>query len=414
MLMATITTLPQPCAGHQDVAICKGAKMKARLLAIAILVAILSLGFVLAVSAQGGASGWIQVNTNGFGNAQNKSIGSLTPFGGDLYAGTFNSSGTGAQLWHTSTGSNWTAVITNGFGITPNFGIDHLLSYNGQLYAGVANDVTGGEVWRSVNGLDWTQVISQGFGDSTNGEVVRFTVFGDILYASTASYTTTHGGEIWRTSTGNNGDWTRVVTNGFNGDFGNVMAISFGSFSGYLYAGTSNSTTGGEAWRTSNGITWTQVNTDGFGTANNPAVSALASFNGYLYASTRGKSGVSGAQVWRCQVCDGSDWTKTVDNGFGNINARLSSALEAFNSRLYFVVGNASTGMEVWQTVDGTNWQQVGFAGFGDSHNTQPDWDNSVVVFDNYLFIGTANSTNGGQIWLYLPNQVYLPVVIRQ
>jgi len=350
-----------------------------------------------------GVPGWVQSNINAFGDLRNSEILSLAPFGGQLYAGTYNSSGNGAQLWRKSEGGDWTAVITNGFGSAYNAGIDHLIEFNDYLYAGTwADEVNGGEVWRSSDGLNWTRVARQGFGVLTNGEVFRFAVFNDTLYASTWSYTTDHGAEIWRSSTGISGDWTRVVTNGF-GDANNQV-VAMDVFNGYLYAGTYNwnytaiTSTGGEVWRTNDGITWTQVNTDGFGTVNNNAVSALVSFNGYLYASTVYYPG-AGVQVWRCQVCDNSDWTKVVDNGFGNANTRGMNALEVLNSHLYFVVGNSTTGMEVWRTADGTNWEQMGFAGFGDSNNYTPYWDNSVAVFNNRLFIGTCNWANGGEVW---------------
>jgi len=394
--------------------------MTARMCAILILVAVFSLGLAVATIAQGTTPGWVQVNTDGFGDQQNDTISALASFDGQLYAGTFQDSYNGAQLWRT-TGSSWTAVMTNGFGITRNVGIDHLLSFQGQLYAGTwADDINGGEVWRSPDGLGWTRVISQGFGDPTNGEVFRFAVFSDTLYASTWSYTGTHGAEVWRSGTGNNDDWTRVVANGF-GDAHTQAIVSFEVFDGYLHAGTFNwnsvaiTSTGGQVWRTNNGTTWTQVNTGGFGTVNHCAISALAAFKGHLYASTMTAFAGpgTGSQVWRCQVCDGSDWTKVVDNGFGNPNTRGSSALEVFDGQLYFTVGTYTTGMEVWRTADGTAWEQVGYAGLGDSNNRAPYWDNSVTVFNNRLYIGTSNHASGGEVWLYLPRLLYLPLVLK-
>ncbi len=362
-----------------------------------------------------GVPGWKQVNINGFGDRRNQLVTTLSGFGGQLYAGTYNpGSGNGAQIWRTADGTTWTPVMTNGFGITRNVSIDHLFAFNGQLYASTwADAVNGGEVWRSSDGMNWSRVVSAGFGDTTNGEVFRLTVFNNTLYASTWSYTNTHGTEVWRSSTGNAGDWTRAVANGFNSDVNNLSVLSFESFNGYLYAGTANTTTGGEVWRTNDGTTWSQANADGFGTVNNPNVPALAAFNGYLYASTMGKSGVNGATVWRCQVCDGSDWTKVVDNGFGDINTRTNGALAILAGRLYFVVGNSTTGMEVWRTTDGANWEQVGFAGLGDSNNNASYWDNSTTVLNGHLYVGTSNSANGGEVWEFLHLNTYLPLLVR-
>ncbi len=348
-----------------------------------------------------GTFAWSQSNTSGFGSSQNQAILSLAPFGGQLYAGTYNPfGGSGAQLWRTSVGGSWSPVITNGLGITRNVGLDHLIEFKSRLYASTwADDVNGGEVWRSSTGDngDWQRVVSSGFGDATNGEVFRFGVLSDTLYASTWSYTTLHGSQLYRTTTGNVGDWTRVVPNGF-GDANNSVILSFETFQGHLYAGTNNLVSGGEVWRTENGVTWTQVNADGFGAAAYPQVSALAAFNGYLYASTTGTSGVTGASVWRCGVCDGSDWAKVVDNGLGNVNTREQNALQVYGGRLYFLAGNSATGLEAWQTQDGVAWEQVGLAGLGDRQNVMTNWGNSTMVFDSSLYVGTWNLMAGGQV----------------
>ena len=356
------------------------------------------------------APGWFQINPNGFGNAQNTTVSTLAGFGGQLYAGTINNNG--AQLWRRDVSGTWSSLITPGFGVVRNIGIDDLFVFGGQLYASTeADEVNGGEVYRSNNGTTWTPVVTAGFGDRNNGEVFRLTTFNSRLYASTWSYTTTHGAEIYRSSTGNSGDWACVANNGLNNDTHNEVVLSFETVNSYLYAGTRNGTTGGEVWRTINGTNWSQVNTDGFGDANNTSVAALAAFNGYLYASTYHASG-AGAQIWRCQVCDNSDWTQVVNNGYGNANTRGMNALEVLNNTLYFVVGNLTTGMEVWRTTNGTTWEQIGVGGFGDSHNIAPYWDNGVTIFNNALYIGTWNNTTGGQVW-QRANTLYLPLIIK-
>jgi len=361
-----------------------------------------------------GVPGWRQANINGFGELQNSAIFSLTSYKGELYAGTANESGNGAQLWSSGDGKNWTSIMEDGFGNAYNRGIDHLLEFNGYLYAGTwADEVNGGEIWRSQNGRDWSPVVSGGFGNAINSEIHHFVTFKDQLYATTWSSSDLHGTELWRSSTGNPGSWSKVVFNGFNNDVNNAVALSLHVFDGYLYAGTLNTTTGGEVWRSSSGTTWTQVNVDGFGIAENRGVSALRDFNGYLYAATRGTPTVSGDQVWRCQICDGSDWKKVVNNGFGNDETSDSAALVVLKSSLYLVAGNASTGAEVWRTSEGTNWEQVDSAGFGDSNNRQPYWGNSIGVFQDRLFVGVSNGANGGEIWTYTGFPVYLPFMLQ-
>jgi hypothetical protein len=36
-----------------------------------------------------------------------------------------------------------------------------------------------------------------------------------------------------------------------------------------------------------------------------------------------------------------------------------------------------------------------------------------IRIFNNRLYAGTTNFTNGGQFWLYLPEQLHLPLTFR-
>lgn len=73
--------------------------MKARLFVMFVLVAVLSVGLTLTVTAQGTMQDWIRVNISGFGNSSNGAVWSLAPFNNQLYAGTSDFSGGAAQLW---------------------------------------------------------------------------------------------------------------------------------------------------------------------------------------------------------------------------------------------------------------------------------------------------------------------------
>lgn len=356
-----------------------------------------------------GVPGWRQVNINGFGDRNNR-ISSLASFGGQLYAGAYNYSGNGAQLWRMDTPGNWTPMITNGFGVTRNIGIDHLAEFNGQLYAATwADSVNGGEVWRSSDGQNWARVVNRGFGDPTNAEVFHLTVFSNTLYATTWSYTNTHGFEIWRSSDGQN--WSQVVSNGL-GEARNYVGLSAEVFNGNLYIGTGKSITstlpGCEIWRTTDGLAWTKVVSDGFGNPGCYNVSSLAAFQGNLYAGLGVfdlSAGVNpGGEVWRCSAASGcdeaTDWTRLAMKGFNNPNNYNIGALIVSGSYLYAVAYNSTTGIEVWRTADGTNWERVSAGGFGDSNNGGPYWGNSVAVYNNRLYIGTTNWANGGEVWM--------------
>ena len=344
-----------------------------------------------------GVSGWQQVNINGFGVQANSMITTLGTFRNVLYAGTSHWDGFRAQIWSSANGTTWIPMMTGGFGNAAG-GIDHLLEFNGNLYAGTWSDqLKGGEVWRSSNGTTWAKVVNAGFGNTNNAEVYRFQVFNNVLYASTWNWSNTQGGEIWRSGTGNAGAWSKVVSNGF-GDPNNGSAIAFEVFGSNLYAGTYNTVTGGEVWRTDTGNAgdWQKVNIDGFGTPGNTAVGALEVFNGYLFAATRHASGGE-AEIWRCQVCDNSDWENVT--GTWSADSRGMPALEVKSGMLYAVISNNVDGLEVWQTKDGTSWEQIGFSGFEGSNNRATYWDNVLTNFRNELYLGTIHTGGGGQIW---------------
>jgi hypothetical protein len=95
----------------------------------------------------------------------------------------------------------------------------------------------------------------------------------------------------------------------------------------------------------------------------------LLVFNNALYAYVSHVGGTSkGAEIWRCTttVCTSqSDWTKVMDNGFGNPQNQYIYGGAVFGSHLYAAVRNDSTGVQIYRTSDGTNWEPVSLDGLG-------------------------------------------------
>lgn len=356
-----------------------------------------------------GVAGWRQININGFGDLQTQSAVALAEFRGDLYVGTSTWRGAGERrIMRSHDGKQWEEVLGSAFGASYNYRVNHLIEFKEQLYAGTRNwnwdteQEEGAAIWRSADGTTWSPVVTDGFGDPINGQIHQFAVFSDTLYAGTWSYGT-HGAEIWRSSTGNSGEWTRVVDNGLgNGSNGAVM--SFEVFHGVLYAAIYNTDHGAEIWRTENGVNWTKAMTGGFGDADNGGVFSLAQFHGALYAGVHNyqESDNPGAELWRCQQCDGNDWQQVpIAKGFGEVDNFAIEGLFPFGDALYAFTGNAVSGMTIWRTNDGTNWQQVGENGLGDNNNYYPYYDNSVTTWRGQLYVGTWNDANGGELWMY-------------
>jgi 6-phosphogluconolactonase (cycloisomerase 2 family) len=199
--------------------------------------------------------------------------------------------------------------------------------------------------------------------------------------------------------------WTQVNVSGF-GEINNFAVDGAIVFSGYLYVTVRNNSTAVQVWRTAAAggppyTDWTQVNTNGFGDFDNLRAGGMAVFKGYLYVGTLNPT--TGCQIWRTQASGGppfTDWTQVNTSGFGSAANTNAHHWAVFNNYLYVGTANADTGTQIWRT-GGTGsppvtWAQVNTGGFGDLHNTD---SSAMAVYNSYLYAGTFNPTAGTQIW---------------
>lgn len=347
-----------------------------------------------------GYPGWRQANINGFGD-RNTALSALDVFKGQMYVGAWN-----GQIWRTADGRVWNPFHP-AWSTTPS--VQDMQPFGAHLYVGVYTE-NGGQIWRT-DGASWTPVISDGFGDANNLAVNAFAEFSHALYAATSNWTT--GVEIWRSPTGNPGDWVQVNADAFGlAPSVTSLDVVMEVYNGYLYVGLGR---GGaswkaELWRTANGTTWTPVFTDGLKDAGNTHVSAMAEFKGALYIALRNT--VSGAQLWRST--DGMNWSNVFTGGLGDPQRARLYGLIPFEGHLYAIFSNLVAGAEVWRSADGVNWQQVAAEGWGDRNNLMADYfDKGATIFNGRLYIVTANSANGGEIWQWAPTKVCLPLIQR-
>ncbi len=352
---------------------------------------------------------WRQVNINGFGDHDNAGVLALEIFNDRLYAASDNYQ-IGAKVWRRETNGSWTAVSEPGFGSaysTANRAIPDMTAYEGNLYAGTGWAGLSGQVWRTPNGTTWSQMVADGFGNSNNNGVSTFGTFDGFLYAGTNN--PTDGLEIWRSATGNLGDWDPVVTGG-NGSLHNYLATSFTEFGDYYYAAIENMIGGAEIWQTANGSSWSAVSSGGFGDSDNTQTGGMTIYGGYLYVGTR--NDVTGAQIFRS--ANGTAWEPVIENGFGDVNNFKIEMIYTWNGNLYAGTDNNDTGVEIWQSADGLVWNQINSDGFGDSNNIKILWNSSTIEYHHRLYVGTENSTTGGEIWqLFVGSPTYLPLVKR-
>ena len=55
-----------------------------------------------------------------------------------------------------------------------------------------------------------------------------------------------------------------------------------------------------------------------------------------------------------------------------------------------------TSGMEVWKSFDGTNWEVTADPGFGSRQNSS---GRGLAAFNGYLYVGSENRRDGGQVW---------------
>jgi hypothetical protein len=351
---------------------------------------------------------WVQINQNGFGDGNNNEITRMTIHKNMLYISTDNNV-TGGEMWRSADGYSWTQVNRDGFGNPDNDRLQVEGSINGYLYVGTGETPgASADLWRCAicNGSDWTLITNNGFGDPNNHLIQRVLYHNGRIFATMDNVVT--GAEIWSSATGAPGSWTQVNQDGF-GDSQNTGVWAASIFNGYFYVMTAQwgpptdtgTYTGLEVWRCTvcNGSDWEQVSLDGFGDRDNFANAAYA-FNGFLYVSTYHMSFNQGGQIWRCQVCDGSDWVQVVAGGFGNGNNFGGGFMIEFNAVLYAITESSFGGLEVWKTSDGVTWKMEGLPGFGNANNDK-SW--AGVVFKKSLFLGTRNFAEGCELWKRMP-----------
>lgn len=226
--------------------------------------------------------------------------------------------------------------------------------------------------------LTWQQVNQDGFGDPYNSQLPSLQVFGDYLYTGVWHFIDpeTASAEIWRSSTGN--DWEKVDEREVNGTADMIV------FDHALYAGSWD----GHIWSSTNGISWTEVITDGFGDSLN-GIARFALFDNELYVSTWN---LGGTEIWR--TSNGIQWEQFINAGLGNSNNNGAIASEIFQGQLYWGVMNGTDSAQVWRT-NGITTTMVITHGFGITDNLAVS---SLAVFGDDLYAGTWNKW-GVEVW---------------
>jgi hypothetical protein len=291
-------------------------------------------GTLIYTSTSGAAGSWTQAISAGFGYTQNTNFKDMTVFrvgSTDWLCGGSGNEQAGVQVWCTADGVSWAQKNASGFGLVSNTLTASTGVFSGALYVGVVN-AAGGSVWRTADLAAWTQVY-------TATDRPRVEVIGELdgcLYvaegASDGRAAADPTMRIYRSSTGDAGAWSEVGAQ-VHGDAHNTRTIVDGGavYNGALYVAVMNATSGAEVWRTTNGVDWAQVGADGFGISRTFAAE-LIPFDGYLYAWTSNYT--SGQQVLRtaCPICQERAISDTGRFDFAGVGAALTFSVESLDA----------------------------------------------------------------------------------
>ncbi|MCP4133931.1 MAG: hypothetical protein GY754_23375 [bacterium] len=284
------------------------------------------------------------------------------------------------------------------------------------LTAMVVGFMTGCDPVSETETLQLRQINEDGFGDTTNKYSWAMETFKGSVYVATLNATNSivglsmffwgqpfesEGGQIFKGTLGESGDWTwdNVLTGG-NGNTATFGIRKMKAIGDFLYAVTVNHVDGFEVWRTEDGTNWESVSDAGFGDLNNTSGRGLMAYKGYIYAGVENRE--EGAQIWRRKITgngdfeDGSAWKQVISGGIDDANNYWFSDFVEYNG--YFYTGTLNpTGMELWRTADGVNYEMLFDAGNGFKTNTAAM---KLYAYNDKLFVGTMNWIKGSYLYM--------------
>ncbi|MBN1631087.1 MAG: zinc ribbon domain-containing protein [Thermoleophilia bacterium] len=366
--------------------------------------------------------GWTQVVEGGFTDPGNSHAPFFAEFKGYLYLSTMSSEAgqlyagsdkLGGDIWRTADGLEWEQIGTAGFGNPRNTMFD-LVVFKDELYALSYNlNDHGLEIWVTSNGTEFTQVEKGGFGDPNSDHATPLVLDGRLVLGVGNSKT---GVQIWVSDDGRS--FRQVVSGGLgaSGTTGMLRRVDPTDpqpmFQDKLYVGISNPASGGEIWRTVDGLEWERVADKGLGRAKSASLDPDLVYQDRLYAFGYGGGTldqIAGFELFRSE--DGSSWERVVENGFDVGKERnVQGDLVEFKGRLYLTSSNmdprvlvpgnsmerlAPQGFQLRVSDDGTAWTQVGKDGFG--------FDSSLIagtnVFDDAAYLEAYDYHLGSGLW---------------
>lgn len=301
------------------------------------------------------------------------SIRWLTQHDGRVYAAvaydSFGETPPPGEVWASDDGVNFVPVMQDGFGNADNRGIQAVISYNGWVYAGAKNDITGFEVWkfRPTNNepaetaeYEFVKVVEHGGPSAHNENAGMPIVFQNKLYIGTQLYV----GGVNPTS-GNAFQGCDIIR--INEDDSWDTIVGPNSLSGYE---------------------------SGFNHFTNAYLWWMEEHDGWLYAGTFDQGGVLAALIYNIEdvVAFFQEAQKLdAETVLGVMRAVNRVVDQDDYERL------THAGGDIFKTRNGVDWYPVTMDGMGNRKNY--GWRTMKSSPDGHLYIGSANPTDGLEIW---------------
>jgi len=285
-------------------------------------------------------------DTDGFGAVDNLGISAILDSGNHVFLATSNPT-LGATIYRSTDGEDWELISAHGIvGNSANTIVLSPVWLYDALYAGTSQSLTpplGARLFRAhakagdANDIGWEPVSLDGFGNLDNNAFTSGIVSDGYSYLG--AFSPSEGTELWGSKTGDPDDWEMCALKSFNRP-DNSDSTTMYVHEGYLYVGTEVARTpsmGTAIYGTAGGegqVTWEQVNTDGFGEAENKNGGAITVFGRYMYA---GAWNPDGCQIWKSDMQGELPWTRenVMTGGFGAPRNQATFSIGVLDGRIY-------------------------------------------------------------------------------
>lgn len=319
----------------------------------------------------------------------------------------FNDTGEGAQIFRTADGETWETVTQPVFDnyLEPEMYYGSyfwaLKEFKGKLYAGMGwwrtdgatfYDPKGGQVWRTADGLNWEKVVDLA-GDPYNEILSADNVFQGQIYAATVNFDT--GFEIWRSPSGDAGDWEMVADNSLDTYLPapGVATITFKDRL-FIHPGQILNLDYSQAplhiWSSRDGQNYEVVTADGFGDPRVLYAWNWMEFREDFYLQEQVVDPETYSETIRVmRTHDGVNWSVFCEGCRG-----LGSVVKG---HVYQIWWDADLGLQVYRSADLLGWEKVDWQGF-DAPGMIGGWG-PFAIFKGDIYFIVYDESGHNQLW---------------